>query len=111
MNNAAHLTKTWSGIRDKARIKLYYKIYLSSSIVSIKTQLNKLHDMNYEIERKFLVEGDYKSHAFAHYRIVQGYLSSAPQRGTHSYKGDTAYLTVKSNVSEMNSHFEWKRNS
>ena len=36
--------------------------------------------MNYEIERKFLVVGDYKSHAFNHYRLVQGYLSSVLER-------------------------------
>lgn len=67
--------------------------------------------MNYEIERKFLVEGDYKSHAFAHYRIVQGYLSSAPQRVVRiRIKGDTAYLTIKSTVSETEfTRYEWEK--
>ncbi len=68
-------------------------------------------DMNYEIERKFLVAGDYKSHAFAHYRIVQGYLSSAPQRVVRiRIQGDIAYLTIKSNVHEGEfTRYEWEK--
>nr|HMM17911.1 adenylate cyclase [Petrimonas sp.] len=31
--------------------------------------------MGYEIERKFLVSGEYKSHAYDHYVMKQGYLS------------------------------------
>ena len=36
--------------------------------------------MPQEIERKFLVTGEYKSQAYAHSRIVQGYISSARGR-------------------------------
>ena len=32
--------------------------------------------MPQEIERKFLVTGEYKPQAYAHSRIVQGYISS-----------------------------------
>ena len=39
--------------------------------------------MAQEIERKFLVTGEFKSLAFAQSRIVQGYISSA--RGPVSY--------------------------
>lgn len=34
--------------------------------------------MAQEIERKFLVIGDYKPEVFRSYRIAQGYLSSSP---------------------------------
>ena len=33
--------------------------------------------MPQEIERKFLVKGEYKSQAYAQNRIIQGYISSA----------------------------------
>ena len=36
--------------------------------------------MALEIERKFLVEGNYKEYAYAHEGIVQGYLSSVKER-------------------------------
>ena len=67
--------------------------------------------MNYEIERKFLVVGDYKSHAFNHYRIVQGYLSSVLERVVRiRIQGDTAYLTIKSTVSDTEfTRYEWER--
>ncbi len=67
--------------------------------------------MNYEIERKFLVAGEYKSQAFAQYRIVQGYLSSVPNRVVRiRIKGDTAYLTIKSTVSDSEfTRYEWER--
>ena len=67
--------------------------------------------MNYEIERKFLVARDYKSHAFKHYRIVQGYLSSVLERVVRiRIQGDTAYLTIKSTVSDTEfTRYEWER--
>ena len=67
--------------------------------------------MNYEIERKFLVAGDYKSHAFKHYRIVQGYLSSVLERVVRiRIQGDKAYLTIKSTVSDTEfTRYEWER--
>ena len=36
--------------------------------------------MPQEIERKFLVRGDFKAYAYQSFRIVQGYLSSVPER-------------------------------
>ena len=36
--------------------------------------------MAQEIERKFLVKGDFKDEAFKATRITQGYLSSVPER-------------------------------
>lgn len=66
--------------------------------------------MNYEIERKFLVTGDFKSHSFTHWRIMQGYLSSDPQRVVRiRIKGDSAYLTIKSTISGKElTRYEWE---
>ena len=66
--------------------------------------------MNQEIERKFLVAGDYKSHASESVRIVQGYLSSTPGRTVRvRIVGERAFLTVKGpgNASGT-THFEWE---
>ncbi|HUI33576.1 MAG: CYTH domain-containing protein [Dysgonamonadaceae bacterium] len=67
--------------------------------------------MNYEIERKFLVKGEFKTKAFTHWRIVQGYLSSVPKRVVRiRIKGDTAYLTIKSTVSGVGlTRYEWEK--
>ena len=67
--------------------------------------------MNYEIERKFLVIGEYKSKAFKKHRIVQGYLSSVAERVVRvRLKDEKAYLTVKSTVggSEF-TRYEWEQ--
>ncbi|ULB35213.1 MULTISPECIES: CYTH domain-containing protein [Proteiniphilum] len=53
--------------------------------------------MGYEIERKFLVDGDYRTHSFERFIIKQGYLSLS---GTSVIRvrvnGEKAFLTVKS---------------
>ncbi len=65
-----------------------------------------------EIERKFLVNSDaYKKEAFSKKRIIQGYLSSNPERSVRiRIKEDKAYITVKgiSNTSGI-SRFEWEK--
>lgn len=65
-----------------------------------------------EIERKFLVNSDaYKNEAFSKKRIIQGYLSSNPERSVRiRIKEDKAYITVKgiSNTSGI-SRFEWEK--
>jgi adenylate cyclase len=49
-----------------------------------------------EIERKFLVSGDYKSFAIASKRIVQGYLSDSPERTVRvRVIGERGFLTIK----------------
>lgn len=57
--------------------------------------------MGYEIERKFLVDGDYKSHAFKSFLIRQGYLSLS---GTSvirvRIKDEKAFVTIKSALAE-----------
>lgn len=67
--------------------------------------------MAQEIERKFLVTGDYKSQAYAQSRIVQGYISSARGRTVRVRIRDAkGYLTIKgeSNASGT-SRYEWEK--
>lgn len=57
--------------------------------------------MGYEIERKFLVKGDYKSHSFKNFRIKQGYLSLSGMSVVRvRVKGDKAFVTIKSAVED-----------
>lgn len=52
--------------------------------------------MPLEIERKFLVAGDYKSAATSHSRIVQGYICSGNGRTVRvRLRDEKAYLTIK----------------
>jgi adenylate cyclase len=67
--------------------------------------------MKIEIERKFLVVGDFKSQAVKSYLITQGYLCSVPERTVRVRIMDTsAFLTIKgkSNLSGL-SRFEWEK--
>jgi adenylate cyclase len=64
-----------------------------------------------EIERKFLVKGDFKPFASKSTRIVQGYLSSVPERTVRvRIKGDKGFLTIKGigNASGA-SRYEWEK--
>lgn len=67
--------------------------------------------MSQEIERKFLVDGDFKSEAYEAVRITQGYLSSVPQRVVRvRVRGERGYLTVKGASDESGlSRFEWEK--
>jgi len=67
--------------------------------------------MNMEIERKFLVTGEYKSLASKSYRIAQGYLSSSPGRTVRiRTKGDKGYITIKGKSNESGlSRYEWEK--
>lgn len=57
--------------------------------------------MGYEIERKFLVRGDYKSQSFKSFPIKQGYLSlSGISVIRVRVKGEKAFITVKSALAE-----------
>ncbi|MNX30000.1 CYTH domain protein [compost metagenome] len=65
-----------------------------------------------EIERKFLVTSNaFKTEAFKHNRIAQGYLSSAPERTVRvRIKGDKGFLTIKGISGETGlSRFEWEK--
>ena len=67
--------------------------------------------MPQEIERKFLVNGDFKPHVTRSSRIVQGYLSSVPERTVRiRIKGDKGFLTIKGIGSDSGaSRYEWER--
>lgn len=64
-----------------------------------------------EIERKFLVNGDFKSSSVKQYRIVQGYLSSHPARSVRiRIKDDKGYLTIKGASNESGTtRYEWEK--
>ncbi len=52
--------------------------------------------MTHEIERKFLVKGDFRKHAKGMRLIVQGYISSHPARSVRVRQvGRQAFLTIK----------------
>ena len=52
--------------------------------------------MALEIERKFLVEGDYKSLSISHSRIIQGYICSERGRTVRvRLRDDEGFLTIK----------------
>jgi adenylate cyclase len=67
--------------------------------------------MPQEIERKFLVTGDFKAEARGAERITQGYLSSVPERTVRvRIKGNGAFLTIKGMGNRSGaSRFEWER--
>ena len=67
--------------------------------------------MAQEIERKFLVKGDYKPNVTKETRIIQGYLSSVPERTVRvRIKGNKGFLTIKGIGSESGaSRFEWEK--
>lgn len=67
--------------------------------------------MQQEIERKFLVNGDFKPFAIDKIHIKQGYLSSVPERTVRvRIKGDKGYITVKGiGDSKGISRFEWEK--
>lgn len=67
--------------------------------------------MGQEIERKFLVAGDFKPFAKKAVRIVQGYLSSVAERTVRiRVKGGEGFITIKGIGSESGaSRFEWEK--
>ena len=67
--------------------------------------------MGQEIERKFLVNGDFKSSAVKSQRITQGYLCSVAERTVRvRIKGDMGYITVKGIGNKSGaSRFEWEK--
>lgn len=67
--------------------------------------------MPQEIERKFLVTGEFKTEAYAHSRIVQGYICSDRGRTVRiRIRDGKGYLTIKgaSNASGT-SRYEWEK--
>lgn len=67
--------------------------------------------MAQEIERKFLVCGDFKPESTGQSRIVQAYLSAAPGRTVRvRVQGHQGFLTIKGSASASGaSRYEWER--
>lgn len=67
--------------------------------------------MALEIERKFLVKGDFKKEAYASEEIAQGYLSSMAERTVRiRIKGTKAFITIKGIGNEAGtSRYEWEK--
>lgn len=68
--------------------------------------------MAQEIERKFLVKNDdFKKESFNDTKIVQGFLSTVPERTVRiRIKGDKGFITVKGIGNESGtSRYEWER--
>lgn len=67
--------------------------------------------MGCEIERKFLVSGEYKSLAYDSRRIKQGYLNSNPGRTVRvRISDDKGYITIKGPTGQTGmSRFEWEK--
>jgi len=67
--------------------------------------------MAQEIERKFLVKGDFKPLVVKETRITQGYLSSVPERTVRvRIKGDKMFITIKGIGNESGaSRYEWEK--
>ena len=57
--------------------------------------------MPQEIERKFLVTGEYKPQAYAHSRIVQGYISSV--------RGRTVRVRIRDERGFLTIRYEWEK--
>ncbi len=68
--------------------------------------------MAQEIERKFLIKNkDFKKESFKETKIVQGFLSTVPERTVRvRIKGDQGFITVKGIGNESGaSRFEWEK--
>jgi adenylate cyclase len=67
--------------------------------------------MAQEIERKFLVSGDFKPYVVKQTRITQGYLSSIPERTVRvRVKGEKGFITIKGIGNDSGaSRYEWEK--
>ena len=67
--------------------------------------------MNTEIERKFLVKGNFKELAVKNYKIAQGFLSTVPERTARiRITDDKGFVTVKGLSNDSGTtRFEWEK--
>lgn len=67
--------------------------------------------MAQEIERKFLVNGEFKSLAYQSVRIIQGYLCSVPERTVRvRIREEQGFITIKGKSdSDGLSRYEWEK--
>jgi adenylate cyclase len=67
--------------------------------------------MHKEIERKFLVKGEFRGKSYGKNRIVQGYLSSVPERTVRvRISNKRGFITIKgkSDITGL-TRFEWEK--
>ena len=64
-----------------------------------------------EIERKFLVSGDFKKYAVKSYKIAQGYLSAVPERTVRvRIRDQQGFITIKGiGNTTGTTRFEWEK--
>ena len=67
--------------------------------------------MAQEIERKFLVKGNFKPEVFKSTRIMQGYLSSVPERTVRvRINGEQGFITIKGKGNNSGiRRYEWEK--
>lgn len=67
--------------------------------------------MAQEIERKFLINGEFKSISYSNSRIVQGYICSMPGRTVRvRIRDEKGFLTIKGATNESGtSRYEWEK--
>lgn len=64
--------------------------------------------MNQEIERKFLVTGDFMPYVVSKKEITQGYLNTDPHRTVRvRISGESAFITIKG-ITNGISRYEWE---
>ena len=65
----------------------------------------------FEIERKFLVKGEFRNEAGKTFRIIQGYLSSVPERTVRvRLKAERGFITVKGPGNDSGTtRYEWEK--
>lgn len=101
------------------RLSSLWRIFAHKTIIPHQTPYSTGPDvekptnnrkMRQEIERKFLVEGDFKREAINNIRIIQGYLSSTPERSVRiRIAGEKGFLTVKgAGNANGTSRLEWE---
>lgn len=66
--------------------------------------------MGLEIERKFLIDGDFKKEVFKSFHITQGYLCRVPGKSVRiRIRDNEAFITIKGKASESGlTRFEWE---
>lgn len=86
-------------------------IFTNFGHTKVQTNSPNFFQMANEIERKFLVNGEYKTLASKTLPIIQGYLSSVPGRTVRMrIKGDKAFITIKGDGNQSGTtRFEWEK--
>jgi CYTH domain-containing protein len=97
-------------VHKNQKERLIVKKKYDSLIFHLKVYLY-FPNMSTEIERKFLVCGDFIDQATEVTEIVQGYLSSSPDRTVRvRVRGEKGYITVKGLADDSGiARYEWEK--